>query len=374
MLRLTLLCLLCALPRAGCAPASALLSAPAPSPASSGEPADADADVLPVEQLDSLLHWAITNADGAELHRLAEAASGGSASSMTLSELKEKQAHVKEAMDYLKSLPTEAELVRLAVQQLLGSTANQTAGESTAEGALDVLLDLAASADVANDLHSLGALQPILEQLASSSARARALAAHTLGTGAANNPPFSAQVASLGGVPLLLGRLASDEDEVRVKALFALAQLVRADGPSREAFMAGGGPGLLLQAMEGEHEPISLRKKALVLLTDLSKGGDGENVTAAAVERLAKALVSMLRQAARSSDLDGAEKALAGWLQLLPDGAALRAAGGAEALRELRAAVAAASAGEAEEDSFVGDLLALLGQAEAATGGRHEEL
>jgi hypothetical protein len=91
---------------------------------------------------------------------------------MTLRELKEKQAHVKEAMDYMKSLPSEADVVRLAVQQLLAPPNGTTVG---AEGALEVLLDLASAADVANDFHSLGALEPVLEQLqSSSSAQARA--------------------------------------------------------------------------------------------------------------------------------------------------------------------------------------------------------
>ena len=75
MLRLALLCLCLALPRAGCAPATGLAPAPAPSPSpASSEPVDAES--LPQEHLDSLLHWAITNADPEELHRLAEAAGG----------------------------------------------------------------------------------------------------------------------------------------------------------------------------------------------------------------------------------------------------------------------------------------------------------
>lgn len=62
--------------------------------------------------------------------------------------------------------------------------------------------------DVANDLHTLGALAPVLEQLREGSPTLRALAAHVVGTAAANNPHFQAQVVALGGVEVLLGTFA----------------------------------------------------------------------------------------------------------------------------------------------------------------------
>jgi hypothetical protein len=63
--------------------------------------------------------------------------------------------------------------------------------------------------DVANDLHTLGALAPLLDALRASSATVRALAAHVAGAAAANNPHVQAQVVALGGVELLLGARAA---------------------------------------------------------------------------------------------------------------------------------------------------------------------
>ena len=123
-------------------------------------------------------------------------------------------------MDYYKSMPTEAELVKvrsahaahgwraalmpkraqLAAAQLVNGTS-----EDAKEGALLGLLELVGPVDVANDLHTLGALVPLLEQLSGPSQRLRALAAHVVGAAAANNPTVQAQVVALGGVELLLG-------------------------------------------------------------------------------------------------------------------------------------------------------------------------
>ena len=77
--------------------------------------------------------------------------------------------------------------------------------EAAKEGALLGLLELVGPVDVANDLHTLGALLPVLEQLRGSSGTLRALAAHVVGAAAANNPTVQAQVVALGGVELLLG-------------------------------------------------------------------------------------------------------------------------------------------------------------------------
>ena len=77
--------------------------------------------------------------------------------------------------------------------------------EDAKEGALLGLLELVGPVDVANDLHTLGALVPVLEQLRGGSGRLRALAAHVVGTAASNNPTVQAQVVALGGVELLLG-------------------------------------------------------------------------------------------------------------------------------------------------------------------------
>ena len=102
-------------------------------------------------------------------------------------------------------LALTATWAQLAAMQLVNGTS-----DDAKEGALLGLLELVGPVDVANDLHTLGALAPVLEQLREGSGRLRALAAHVVGTAAANNPHVQAQVVALGGVDLLLGAFALD--------------------------------------------------------------------------------------------------------------------------------------------------------------------
>jgi hsp70-interacting protein len=319
------------------------------------------------EQLDSLLRWSILNSDPEKLAALAEAAKGvgaaegdGGMPRVSLAELRQRQARVTEAMDYLKALPTEAELVRLAVSRLQANATGGSVDGAAVEEALQLLLELCDSIDVANDLHTLGALQPVLAQLEGGGARARALAAHVRGTGAANNPPFGAQVAALGGVPALLGRLRADTGDARGKALFALAALVRAAGPARDAFLEAEGLPAVRAAMAEKAAPLALRRKALVLLTDLA-GAElaGASVWGLPPMEAAAALTALLHAAADSADLDLAEKALAGTAALAAapgGGSALRAVKAWQPVEALRAVM------EAETEADIGYLLELRGR------------
>jgi len=357
---------------------------PSPAPA----PADTAEDALPSDsaELDSLLRWGIEHSDPQELRRLAAETTGGASGGsprITLAELREKQARVAEAMDFLKSLPTEADMVRRAVELLLAN-GTAAADEQAAEQALQALLELAESADVANDFEALGALEPLLAQLVGpSSERRRALAAHVLGTGAGNNPPFAAAVAARGGVAALLARLAADEGDAAAKALFALAQLARAAGPARDAFAAAGGPAAARALLASDSRPLGLRRKALVLLTDLADVGLAHSVWGQPVGPAAAALVGLIRSAAAARDWDLAEKALRGAAGALraeaaAAAAAMRAAGAAEALEALRTGLAAAAYGEAGEDtSFLTELLVMNAQLSMALRAailEHDEL
>jgi hypothetical protein len=90
-------------------------------------------------------------------------------------------------------------------KQLAASALGNGTDDDAREGALRALLELVGPVDVANDLHTLGALAPLLDALRASSSTVRSLAAHVAGAAAANNPHVQAQVVALGGVELLLG-------------------------------------------------------------------------------------------------------------------------------------------------------------------------
>ena len=301
---------------------------------------------------------------------------------------------------------------QLAAAQLVNGTS-----EDSKEGALLGLLELVGPVDVANDLHTLGALMPILEQLRGGSGRLRALAAHVVGTAAANNPTVQAQVVALGGVELLLGaparharasllqrfvtynatcaeRAAHDEPEARAKALYALSALARGPGLGRDAFMRASGCSVLHGILLAEAEPPRLRKKALLLVTDLAAerdapAGDDELREPA----LLGAVLSMLTPPEGAApDDDLAEKVLrAMQIYLTADAPAAAAAaeaflrGGADsALQALRLRLASAAAAAfadgddggyyAELSELRDDVAAALQAAAQPTGGARDEL
>jgi hypothetical protein len=67
---------------------------------------------------------------------------------------------------------------------------------------------------------------------------------------------------------------------VRAKALYALSALARAPGLGQHAFISGGGVGMLQRILTAPSEPMTLRKKALVLVTDLASARAGESSSA----------------------------------------------------------------------------------------------
>ena len=405
LLLLLLLCLVTLPPQAVLAqltgfPPSTSLAVVPPSPE-----AEEDAPLHATEeakQLNSLLSWAIgarvsetcehrvaaslpeprlwlllaaEHADPAELQRMAAAAtagqlpegahsagdgSAGARKSYSLDELRAKQAKVREAMEYMQSLPTEAEVVQLAVA---GLTRNDTGTDDAGkEHSLEVLLEYASLIDVANDFDALGAIQPVVAMLSHPAAHIRALAAHVIAAAAANNPDFGAHATGHGAVGALLGRLHADETEPRVKALFALAQLIRPGGVAREAFLALSGLDTLRALVAAPAEVLKLRLRALMLLADV---GLTAAVLPTGVDQLAGfagGAVQLLAVAA-DGEHDALEKVLRACSQLMrsPGGAhlvqALRVQGAPAALKAARTQLL--SAGSDQPDSYLSEVEAL---------------
>ena len=275
----------------------------------------------------------------------------------------------------MKSQPTVSDTVKLVAAHLSNGS-----DFDTREHMLRVLLDLVGPVDVANDLATLGALAPLLEQLQAGDVRVRALAAHVLGAAAANNPLFGAQVAQAGGVELLLARLRADEPEPRAKALYALSALARAAGPACEAFLNAHGAHTLRALLTTPTETHLLRRKALVLLTDLLATRQADDVLGGELQAVAEAVVSLLRggggSAAHTHSLDeddAAEKALRGVRQLIISQpslsvAALEAAGAQPPMAAMRERLQARAAGE-EDGEYVRELLTLLDEVQQLSEG-----
>ncbi len=217
---------------------------------------------------------------------------------------------------------------------------------------------------------------------------------------------------------------------MRAKALYALSALARAPGLAQEAFLQGGGVAMLHRTLAGAAEPMRLRKKALLLITDLAATsvpgaeGRGEGLAAPAESSaplllalreppLLRALASLLappEDAAPDDDL--AEKArcsardsrgmsaadamraqvlramrvyLSAEVTPAREAAVAFRSGGADgALAALRVRLAAAVAAEAaeadadDEGSYLGDLALLCDHVaaalRAATPPGHDEL
>lgn len=239
-----------------------------------------------------LLKWALAHSDPDELRQAAKAARHGAATGDP--EFLERQAGVQALLQRMKEEPTEAELMREAVSILSNSSATQ----AQLQGALQALRYLVEPIDAANDLQGMGGLPPLVALLAAGRPAAlQAAAAHALGTAAQNNRQFQAQL--LGDHPEVLqlllalvaragepaGAAGAAEDgptaaaagqpeagtgaEVGLKALYALAALLRLDAGARSAFYGAGGVHTLQQLLASPAAGLRAKKKAAALLTDL---------------------------------------------------------------------------------------------------------
>ncbi|GFH27515.1 thioredoxin domain-containing protein [Haematococcus lacustris] len=95
---------------------------------------------------------------------------------------------------------------------------------------------------VGTDLKVLGGISPLVAALDHTHPDMRAAAAYALGTAASNNPTFQAVLLQLHpDIFHQLSRLVLDADEgASVKALYAVAALVRNLNTTRHAFLAAG--------------------------------------------------------------------------------------------------------------------------------------
>ncbi|XP_051182014.1 uncharacterized protein [Lolium perenne] len=169
------------------------------------------------------------------------------------------------------------------------------------------------SIDIANDLHSVGGLVPVIRYLRNSNARIRAKAADVVTTVVQNNPTSQQLVMEASGFEPLVSNFTSDPDlTARIKALGALSSLIRNNKPGVAAFRLANGYAGLKDALSSES--ARFQRKALSLTHYLLSENHSDCSVFAQLgfPRLMMHLVS-------SNDSGVREAALGGLLELARD-------------------------------------------------------
>ncbi|CAL9122511.1 unnamed protein product [Musa acuminata var. zebrina] len=178
---------------------------------------------------------------------------------------------------------------------------------------LDELQEHVESIDMANDLHSIGGLVPLLGYLKNSDSGIRAKAADVVTTIVQNNPRSQQLVMEASGLEPLMSNFTLDPDlAVRTKALGAISSLIRNNKAGIAAFRLANGYAGLRDALGSDN--VRFQRKALNLIQYLLKENnlDCNIVTELGLPRLMVHLVS-------GDDSNVREAALGGLLELARD-------------------------------------------------------
>ncbi|CAH9133888.1 unnamed protein product [Cuscuta epithymum] len=248
---------------------------------------------------DGLLKWSISHADGTRPAR-------------NLSEEDRKwfmEAMQAQSVDIPKRM-REISLVMQTPEHVLES---QGISPQDIEGLLDELQEHVESIDMANDLHSVGGLVPLLGYLRNSHANIRAKAAEVVSTVVQNNPRSQQLVMEASGLEPLLSNFTSDDDvTARTMALSAISSLIRHNKAGVTAFRLANGHAALRDAFGSES--VRFQRKALNLFHYLLKENhsDCSVVSGLGIPRI-------LMHLASSEDGEVREGALRGLLEIEQD-------------------------------------------------------
>ncbi|KAL9659790.1 hypothetical protein QQ045_024599 [Rhodiola kirilowii] len=248
---------------------------------------------------DGLLKWSIKHSDGTRPTR-------------NLSEEDKRwfmEAMQAQTVDVVKRMK-EISLVMQTPEKVLEE---QGVTPSDLEDMLDELQEHVESIDMANDLHSIGGLVPLLGYLRNTHANIRAKAADVVTTIVQNNPRSQQLVMEANGFEPLLTNFTSDPDvTVRTKALGAISSLIRHNKPGIAAFRLANGYAGLRDALSSES--VRFQRKALNLIHYLlhENNADCHLVSELGFPRIMLHLAS-------SEDGEVREAALKGLLQLAKD-------------------------------------------------------
>lgn len=200
---------------------------------------------------DGLLKWSIAHSDGTGNPR-------------NLSEEDRKwfmEAMQAQTIDVVKRMKE----ITLVMQTPDNVLEEQGVTATDIEDMLDELQEHVESIDMANDLHTIGGLSPLLKYLSNSHANIRAKAAEVVSTIVQNNPKSQQLVMDANGMEPLLSNFTSDDDvTVRTKALGAISSLIRHNKPGIAAFRLANGYAALRDALSSES--VRFQRKALNLI------------------------------------------------------------------------------------------------------------
>ncbi|KAJ8537773.1 hypothetical protein K7X08_014313 [Anisodus acutangulus] len=248
---------------------------------------------------DGLLKWSLSHADSTNPPR-------------NLSEEDRKwfmEALQSQTVDVVKRMK-EITLVMQTPEEVLES---QEVTSQDIEDMLDELQEHVESIDMANDLHSIGGLVPLLGFLKNSHVNIRAKAAEVVSTIVQNNPKSQQLVMEANGLEPLLSNFTSDPDgTARTKALGAISSLLRHNKPAIAAFRLANGYAALRDALSSES--VRFQRKALNLIHYLlhENRSDCNVVTELGFPRV-------LMHLASSEDGEVREGSLRGLLELAKD-------------------------------------------------------
>ncbi|GFQ04771.1 hsp70 nucleotide exchange factor fes1 [Phtheirospermum japonicum] len=245
---------------------------------------------------EGLLKWSLAHSDGTN-------------SSRNLSEEDRRwfmEAMQSQTVDVVQRMK-EITLVMKTPEDVLES---QGVTPQDIEDMLDELQEHVESIDMANDLHSIGGLVPLLDYLRNSHANIRAKAAEVVSTIVQNNPKSQQLVMEANGLEPLLSNFASDPDVVvRTKALGAISSLIRHNKPGVAAFRLANGYAALRDALSSEN--ARFQRKALNLIHFLL--GENQSDCGIVTELGFRRIFTHL---ATSEDADVREAALRSLLEL----------------------------------------------------------
>lgn len=178
-------------------------------------------------------------------------------------------------------------------------------------GMLEELQEHVESIDMANDLHSIGGLVPLLDYLKNPNADIRSRAAEVVSTIVQNNPKSQQQVIECNGLERLLVNFNFDDNiKVRTKALGAISSLIRHNKVATDAFRLSNGYAGLRQALASED--LRFQRKALQVIQYLLQENPKDCIVATQLGFL-KSLTSL----ANSSDLDVRQAALQSLVEIV---------------------------------------------------------
>ncbi|AEE74753.1 unnamed protein product [Arabidopsis thaliana] len=245
---------------------------------------------------DGLLKWSLSHADGTRPTR-------------QLSEEDRKwfmEAMQSQTVDVVKRMK-EITLVMQTPEQVL---VEHGVTPEDIQDLLDELQEHVESIDMANDLHSIGGLVPLLSFLKNSHANIRAKAADVVSTIVQNNPRSQELVMETNALESLLSNFTSDTDiHARTQALGAISSLIRHNKPGVTAFKLANGYAGLRDALASDS--VRFQRKALNLLQYLLQEDDSDRSIATGL-----GFPRVMMHLASSDDAEIREAALRGLLEL----------------------------------------------------------